>query len=212
MADAAWPEGNEVDVGTRASRRTSGTTASSGRTRAIRCLAGRLVSAEVAAIERMPRSAARRPRRPANVVRPPATANQSTDRLAARDRTGSAAPITGNSRCATARNAARSARRTGPGARARILARRPIPSASPGPSGESDRPCGSTTAPALAWDIPVGARAGGAPCQRYGPDGGTRGHVLVARPPTSPHCAGPDPVRTAACRDTRPRSRTVATG
>ena len=64
-------------------------TARTGRARRWRCLTPKLTTAEVTPIEARPTAAARRPRRPPTVARPPATASHSTELLAAVERSRS---------------------------------------------------------------------------------------------------------------------------
>src|SRR6266536_2161445 len=63
-AEAAWPEGNDGEIGTRWARRPSGTVSSIGRRRPKERLPSWLASALVMASAARPVRAARRPRRP----------------------------------------------------------------------------------------------------------------------------------------------------
>src|SRR3954452_6772646 len=74
-ADAAWPEGNEEEVGRRVSRRATGTRSAAGRRRGKTCLPKALAVKLGPAIATRPPIAARRPR-PGIVASTAAAVNQ----------------------------------------------------------------------------------------------------------------------------------------
>src|ERR1700687_909356 len=88
--DAAWPDGNDVEVGIRTLRPTG--TPRSGRCRAQMALTARFTSADVAPMASVPRSAARRPAPPPARASAAAIANQRPEVLAAVESRRSGAP------------------------------------------------------------------------------------------------------------------------
>src|SRR4029077_16198277 len=82
--DAAWPDGNDVEVGIRTLRQTgTPTPARSGRCRAQMDLTARFTSADGPPMASVPRSAARRPAPPPARASAAAIANQRPELLAA---------------------------------------------------------------------------------------------------------------------------------
>jgi len=82
-ADAAWPEGNEVDDGIR-THRLSGTPSRvrPGRRRLPASFIGWLITNEVSPIAAIPVNAARRPRAPPNRASAPATSSHGLEKFA----------------------------------------------------------------------------------------------------------------------------------
>jgi hypothetical protein len=85
-ADAAWPEGKELELGIGTWRRASSCSSSrSGRRRVVSGLATKLAKPEAMPSETSPRVAARRPPAPPRAAMPAAAANQSLLPSAARE-------------------------------------------------------------------------------------------------------------------------------
>src|SRR5688500_18200734 len=80
-ADAECPDGNDVDVGSRARRLICGTSSILGRWRRHSSFAGMFVTIDVTMIAKIPRRAPRLPDRPPNAFDSAAIPSQSKDLL-----------------------------------------------------------------------------------------------------------------------------------
>ncbi len=107
-ADAACPDGKEVEAGSLRRRLTSGTRSINGRFRLASCFMGRFTTADVTPNATSPLSAARRPKRPPANASTVAMHVHSTDLFALRVRRGSTFSKTGLWRLATLRKSRRS--------------------------------------------------------------------------------------------------------